>query len=48
MKKLSIFNKLFLIFCAALIVFLAVTVPHESEAQKRNIKTKTENKVSEE
>ena len=29
MKNLSTFNKIFLIFCAVLIAFLALTVPHE-------------------
>jgi len=29
MKNLSIFNKLFILLCAALIALLAFTVPHE-------------------
>ena len=29
MKNLSTFNKLFLIFCAVVIAFLAMTVPSE-------------------
>jgi len=31
MKSLSTFNKLFLIFCAVVIAFLAYNVPHESQ-----------------
>jgi hypothetical protein len=33
MKNLSTFNKLFLIFCAAVIVFLALKVPREKQHQ---------------
>ena len=40
MKNLSTFNKFFLLLCAAVIVFLAFTVPHETEdkaAQQQTI-----------
>jgi len=33
MKNLSTFNKLFLIFCAVVIVFLALNVPREKQNQ---------------
>ena len=36
MKNLSTFNKIFLIFCAALIAFLAFTVPHEVKDTAEN------------
>lgn len=32
MKQLSTFNKIFILLCAALIVLLALTVPHEKES----------------
>lgn len=32
MKNLSLFNKFFLLLCAALIVMLALTVPHEKSS----------------
>lgn len=31
MRNISTFNKFFLILCAALIILLAFTVPHEEE-----------------
>jgi hypothetical protein len=36
MKNISTFNKLFLLFCAALIVLLAFTVPHEKGENDRH------------
>ncbi len=31
MKRLTIYNKLFIVFCVAMICFIAVTVPHEKD-----------------
>jgi len=39
MKNLSTFNKIFLIVCAALIAFLALTVPHEAKDTSNNDKS---------
>jgi cell division protein FtsL len=34
MKNLSTFNKIFLLLCAAIILLLAFTVPHEKEEKR--------------
>ena len=34
MKNLTLINKIFLLVCAAMIVLVALTVPHESENSK--------------
>ena len=34
MKKISTFNKFFIILCAVVIVLLAFTVPHEPDGQE--------------
>ena len=36
MKNLSTFNKLFLIFCAIVIAFLAYSVPREKQDSQSN------------
>ncbi|MBK8585363.1 MAG: hypothetical protein IPN88_08030 [Bacteroidetes bacterium] len=42
MKRLTIYNKLFIVFCVAMICFIAVTVPHEKDT-KGSKKQSTEN-----
>ncbi len=45
MKRLTIYNKLFIVFCVAMICFIAVTVPHEKDGKdsKDSKKQSTEN-----